>query len=64
MRSSGAVAPASSSPLCFSLLTCSGEHKGVKVWQRDMDSASDSVTKLSHGFGEVTLLSVVPSYCF
>lgn len=63
MRSSGVVAAASSSLLYFSLLTCLGEDKGIEVWQRDMDSASTSVTKLSHGFGEVTLFSVVPSYC-
>lgn len=54
---------ASSSPLHFSLLTCSGKGKGIKVWQRDVDSASISVTKLSHGLGEVTPLSVLPSYC-
>lgn len=54
---------ARSSPLHFSLLTCSGKGKGIKVWRRDVDSASISVTKLSHGFGEVTPLSVLPSYC-
>jgi len=55
------VVTASSSPLSFVLLTCSGKVKGIKVWQRDTDSAAISGTQtLACFWGSHSTLCAIP----